>query len=68
MTNIRVRYPDRVRFDGSAWTSCPSACRRRQSAAADAASPAGRFVPLGQLATIEASAAPTSCGARTSSR
>ena len=72
MTKIRVRYPDRVRYDRehlghlpiSLATAHPSIRRARPRR-----QPGIGFVPLGQLASIRtSSAARTSSGARTSSR
>ena len=54
MTKIRVRYPDRVRYDRAPpRANCRSAWRRRRRFPAARRSAAGvGFVPLGQLASI----------------
>ena len=54
MTNIRVRYPDRVRYDRDRLAELPiSLAAASTSAASSTAGAAGiGFVPLGQLATI----------------
>ena len=72
MTKIRVRYPDRVRFDRERLALLPISLA---TAATAAARPAPPRRPPGSASSRSASsrrsgpsAAPTSCGARTSSR
>ena len=63
LTNIRVRYPDRVRYDRENWSSLPISLPAAATPDGTAscclqfcrvrAASAPQFVPLGQLATIE---------------
>jgi len=55
MTKIRVRYPDRVRFDKERLDQIPISLQTAVPTTAAGASPGSGigFVPLGQLATIE---------------
>ena len=57
MTKIRVRYPDRVRFDRENLSLLPISLATAAAPSGAASAPAGSagigFVPLGQLATIE---------------
>ncbi|MDR3620229.1 MAG: efflux RND transporter permease subunit [Paludisphaera borealis] len=53
MTNIRVRYPDRVRYDRDRLAQLPISLATAATSAAHSTAAAGiGFVPLGQLATI----------------
>src|SRR4029078_1997244 len=52
MTRIRVRYPDRVRFDREHLAQLPISLATAATATAPPPTGVG-FVPLGQLATIE---------------
>ncbi len=72
LTNIRVRYPDAVRFDVEGLPQLPISLSGTQAASIPAAagtatSPGAKYVQLGQLAQSSARARPTSFGARTSS-
>jgi CzcA family heavy metal efflux pump len=55
MTNIRVRYPDRVRFDRDRISQIPISLlpAAQSSAGGTASSPSIGFVPLDQLASIQ---------------
>jgi multidrug efflux pump subunit AcrB len=53
LTNIRVRYPDAVRFDRDALSRLPISLTASAAGPVEAASPNKGYVPLGQLAAIE---------------
>lgn len=54
ITNIRVRYPDAVRYDRNRLASLPiSLAGAMPPAAASGSSPGPAFVPLGQMASIK---------------
>ena len=67
ITNIRVRYPDAVRYDRECLASLP--IDLADGTPASAASSAGPgFVSLGQIASINSCGVPISFGGRISSR
>ncbi len=53
LTNIRVRYPDAVRFDRDALPRLPISLTASAAGPIEATSPNKGYVPLGQLAAIQ---------------